>query len=281
MVNGVMTDFTTQWMMRRLAHAVPWCFWGELPSTPRTGFRRWLQSRQYAPLRFASAIVAIGEKARDAYTKLVPGVPVFNRPYSCRLEEFSAAAGRRVANDEPVFLFCGQMILRKGIDVLLDAFEQLIRQGVRARLELVGREADLPALLARVGKNARSRISYHGFQPPSALPAWFGRADVFVLPSRHDGWGVVVNQALGARLPVICTDQVGAAHDLICAEKNGLIVPAGDALALAGAMRRLALSTELRAAFAASSAAIAAHLTPDDAAQFWEEMTETFHRDSQ
>jgi glycosyltransferase involved in cell wall biosynthesis len=69
---------------------------------------------------------------------------------------------------------------------------------------------------------------------------------------------------------------VGAAHDLIQSEKNGFIVPAGDATALAQAMRRLVASPELRATFARASAEIAARLAPDETALFWEEIVATF-----
>jgi len=68
----------------------------------------------------------------------------------------------------------------------------------------------------------------------------FAEADAFVLPSLHDGWGVVVNQALGAGLPVIASDTVGAAGDLVRHGENGLIVPAGNVAALEVAIRTFA-----------------------------------------
>jgi glycosyltransferase involved in cell wall biosynthesis len=273
-VNAAMTDFTTQRFIRRLGSRTPWCFWGELPSAATSGWRRWVQARQYAPLRRARAIVAVGERARAAYLRLVPGVPAFNQPYACRLDAFAAAAAQCRENAEPVFLFCGQMIARKGIDILLRAFASLIAEKIPARLELVGREAQLPEFIGSIAPAARERISYLGFKPPSELPAIFARADVFVLPSRHDGWGVVVNQALGARLPVICSDAVGAAHDLLQHEKNGLVVPAGDASALARAMRRLAASLELRRAYATAAGDGASELEPERAAEFWESLVQ-------
>jgi glycosyltransferase involved in cell wall biosynthesis len=202
----------------------------------------------------------------------VPGVPTFNQPYTCRLDAFAAAAAGRPAHAEPVFLFCGQMIARKGIDLLLSAFARLVAEDIPARLELVGREAELPALLAPLPPAVRARINYAGFQPPAELPATFARADVFVLPSRHDGWGVVVNQALGAGLPVICSDAVGAGHDLIRHEANGLVVPAGDVAALTTALRRLARSADLRRTLGAAARTTAEALAPERAAQFWEEL---------
>lgn len=271
-VNGAMTDVTTQRMMRRLGTRIPWCFWGELPSTPQTPLHRWVQKLQYAPLKSARAIVAVGKRAQAAYQGLVPGISVFNQPYACRLEEFAAAAARREANPEPVFLFCGQMILRKGIDLLIQAFAELTQGGVRSRLLLVGREGHLPPLLAALPPNVRDRITYAGFQPPSDLPRHFCRADVLVLPSRHDGWGVVVNQALGAGLPVVCSDAVGAGVDLIHEGINGTIIPAGNLPGLVASMRRFALSPDLRRKCGAGASQSALRLSPERAASFWEDL---------
>ncbi len=275
-VNGAMTDVTTQRVIRRLGRRTPWCFWGEVPSRPRSAARAWLQRRQYAPLTAARAIVAVGQRARDVYAAMMPGLPIYNQPYLCRLADFTAMAARRTPGAETIFLFCGQMVARKGVDVLLRAFARLVGENLPARLELVGREADLPAFMAQVSSNVRSRVSYLGFKSPADLPAAFARADVFVLPSRHDGWGVVVNQALGAGLPVICSDAVGAGHDLIERNVNGMIVPAGDVDSLTAAMRRLAESPELRRTFGQASLAASARLSPELAAEFWENLAEKF-----
>src|SRR5262249_32859433 len=94
-------------------------------------------------------------------------------------------------------------------------------------------------------------------------------ADVFVLPSRHDGWGVVVNQALGAGLPVIASDAVGAGLDLVEDGVNGLIVPAGSAAALERAMERLALQPDLARAYGQAARRKAAEITPAAGAEKW------------
>src|SRR5204863_7012159 len=101
------------------------------------------------------------------------------------------------------------------------------------RLLLVGREAELPSLLAALPESVRARVRYAGFQAPESLPGFFAQADVFVLPSRYDGRGVVVNQALGAGLPVVVSDHAGAAHDLVRPLENGYHFPAGNSEALA------------------------------------------------
>lgn len=268
-LNTAMTDVTSQLLMRRLGSRTPWAFWGELPSIPRTAFRRWLQRRQYAPLGRARFLAAIGSRAEQAYRQLCPGVPVYNRPYACDLSAFTSAAAAADRRREFTFLFCGQMIARKGIDLLIEAFAHLVASEIPVRLRLVGREAELPAIMAGLNPATRSRIEYLGFQSPDSLPAEFARADAFVLPSRHDGWGVVVNQAIGAGLPVIVSNQAGAA-ELVRDGENGFIVPVADATALTGAMRRLATESTLRDRMAAKARALASTIGPDAAAEFWE-----------
>ena len=115
----------------------------------------------------------------------------------------------------------------------------------------------------------RSRIRYEGFQAPDALPHFFSQADVFVLPSRYDGWGVVVNQALGAGLPIIASDQVGAARDLVRENENGFRFPAGNTSALGETMRRFINTPSLCEKMSASSRAIAAGWHPANGAERW------------
>src|SRR5262249_36569992 len=112
-------------------------------------------------------------------------------------------------------------------------------------------------------------IEYAGFQAPEALPEFFARAHVFVLPSRYDGWGVVVNQALAAGLPVICSDAVGAGHDLVMDEVNGLKFSVGDATALAERMRRFLDAPGTIESWGNASRAKARDYLPERGAERW------------
>src|SRR6266700_2915443 len=269
------TSWTGQWLMRHGLRGRRWLFWGERLRRQESRWKAWLHEKLMRPMNNASGIVGIGKQAEADYRVRFPAVRHFCVPYYCDLSPFLDHASRRrsaelVEKDWPrnaegratspplpgertgvrgnsiplTFLFCGQMIARKGVDLLLAAFNELVAGGADARLLLVGREAELPAFMKILAAEARSRVRYEGFQPPEKLPEYFAQADVFVLPSRHDGWGVVVNQALGAGLPLLCSDAVGAAHDLIEPEVNGLIFPAGNLAELLACLRRLAGSPE-------------------------------------
>jgi glycosyltransferase involved in cell wall biosynthesis len=257
--NTLLTSVTGQWLMRGAWRRRPWIFWGEKPGRSSA-----LHDRISAPLHRARAIAAIGSSAATSYRARFPEPTVLDLPYHCALAPFLAAP-RRTPGDEPTFLFCGQMIARKGVDVLLQAFAAL----PGGRLLLAGREAELPALLAALPAEVRARITYAGFRAPEELPRLFSEADVFVLPSRRDGWGVVVNQALGAGLPILSSDQVGAAIDLVEPGVNGLIFPAGDATALATAMRACFSAPAQLAAWGAASRERASRWTPEAGAEKW------------
>jgi glycosyltransferase involved in cell wall biosynthesis len=260
-VCNTLMSLTGQWLMRWKLRNARWIFWGE-----KLGARSWEHDYLTAPLHHASAIAAIGSRAERDYSERFPGVPVFNIPYHCALDAFRNAERPPRNAGIVTFLFCGQMIARKGLDTLLSAFATLPEN---TRLLLVGREAELPGMLANLPPSVRERIEYAGFQSPDALPAFFVRSDVFVLPSRYDGWGVVVNQALGAGLPLLVSDQVGAGYDLVTAGENGATFRAGDADDLAEKMLRLANSPVLRESWASVSKARSQEWDPERGAERW------------
>ena len=269
-VCNTLMSLTGQWLMRRKLRGARWMFWGE-----KLGARSRRHDFLTAPLHRAAGIAAIGSWAERDYAARFPNTRIFNIPYHCDIAPFAAEPRppRTELNQGTVtFLFCGQMIARKGVDQLLAAFATLPEN---ARLLLIGREAELPSLLARLATSVRGRVRYAGFQAPDALPQFFAQADVFVLPSRHDGWGVVVNQALGAGLPIIASDHVGAAHDLIHEGENGFIFPAGDTDALAAAMLRYAVSPALAITHGEASRRAHGEWTPARGAERWARALQT------
>ena len=263
MVNAAVTGLTTQLVMRQcINQRVPFVFWGEILRT-RTGFPGIAQRSLAAPLGSASAIAAIGSTAQADYKRRYPGTPVFELPYYCDISAFRDA--RRFRNDTaPVrFLYCGQMIERKGFDVLLEAFSYLVESGFDIRLSIAGRSTHFGnTRIAGLSPEVRERLEFSGFVSPADLPVLFSEADVFVLPSRHDGWGVVINQAIGAGLPVIASSAVGAATDLVDEGVNGLVVPPGELNPLKEAMIKLALDRALRSSMSAQAESISAQLAP-------------------
>jgi glycosyltransferase involved in cell wall biosynthesis len=268
-VLGSFSSLTAQWLMRsRLARA-RWLFWGERLRGQPGGWRHVAQASLLAPLARATAIVGIGREAELDYARRFPEARHFCVPYYCDISGFLDTPRERDTDAPITFFFCGQMIRRKGVDLLLSAFDRLIASGIEARLLLVGREAELPLFLSALRPPARALVRYEGFHAPERLPEFFAQSDVFILPSRYDGWGVVVNQALAAGLPVITSDAVGAGMDLVEEGVNGSRFAAGDADGLYMAMERLALEPGLARAWGAASRRRALSLTPQAGAARW------------
>jgi glycosyltransferase involved in cell wall biosynthesis len=272
-INAPLTALTTQALFRKLSKkgSPLWYFWGETLIN-RRGLRGYLQKSLASPLARATAIVAIGRKAADDYKRRFPGVPIHNIPYACDLNGFQKAARERQAHPACRFLFVGQMIPRKGVDVLLKAFSRLVVEGYFVELHLAGREGELPRWLSELKQGVRERVTYHGFLQPEALPSVFRDADVFVLPSRHDGWGVVVNQAMGAGLPVITSTAAGAGNDLVENGVEGIHVPPDEVESLFMAMERLVVDSDLRQHLASAATKKSLSLTPEAAARKWIEV---------
>ena len=199
----------------------------------------WLTRRNavLAPALEAAHLV-LAPSASAARVLVANGVPadkveVDENGLTRRLPDATGTATGRAARNpgEPVrFMFAGGQDPMKGVDVLLDAARRLgHRDGWL--LDLYGvRDGVDDALDGR----ARTRPAYR----PDELDAVLSQHDVLVLPSvMRESHSILTREALGAGLAVVCTDTLGPEEAVVHGE-NGLVVPAGDAEALAGAMER-------------------------------------------
>lgn len=147
------------------------------------------------------------------------------------------------------FLFAGRAAREKGVRVLLEAWKTSGLCTPSAALVLVGVGSSPPWVPAGGAVNG---VRFLNSVPASELRNFYGAADVLVVPSIstatfREPWGLVVNEAMNRHLPVIASDAVGAAAGgLVQHERNGLVVPAADAGALANALNRLAGDAPLR-----------------------------------
>jgi glycosyltransferase involved in cell wall biosynthesis len=140
---------------------------------------------------------------------------------------------------EKVVLYVGQLIERKGIRYLLDAFAKLKQEDNRVGLAIVGhgpQEEDLRSLCLQ--KDIQD-VYFCGHIDPAHLPEIYSAADLFILPSMKEVWGLVLNEAMACGLPVISTNTAGASVDLIQEGVNGYIVDAGDTFQLYEAMKKI------------------------------------------
>ena len=104
----------------------------------------------------------------------------------------------------------------------------------------------------RLRPRLQQRLIMPGFVNQSALGSFYAAADIFVLPSERETWGLVVNEAQQFALPVIVSDRVGCRHDLVVEGETGFVFPVGDLEALAARLRQLLASRGLRESMGAA-----------------------------
>ncbi|WP_051979706.1 glycosyltransferase family 4 protein [Edaphobacter aggregans] len=151
----------------------------------------------------------------------------------------------------PVILFASKLRSRKRAIDLLEAYVRLSpAPGMEPDpyLVIVGDGEERASLEKRARETGFSSIRFCGFRNQSELPRFFDLATVFVLPSRHEPWGLIVNEAMNAARAVIVSDEVGCQRDLITDGVEGAVFRAGDVEALADALRRTLASPETASA---------------------------------
>lgn len=185
-------------------------------------------------IELADHVLTVSPLARESYLEAgVPPERVHSLLLGADLALFTPEAadgGERPAAF--TFLFCGAMIRRKGIDLLLGAFEEVQRAEPEVRLVIAGPRWDSAHLLEA---SSRPGLTLVGTLPQAALARELRRADCLVLPSRNDSYGMVVAEALASGLPVLISEMVGA-RELVAEGENGWIVPVEDVAALAERM---------------------------------------------
>jgi glycosyltransferase involved in cell wall biosynthesis len=170
-------------------------------------------------------------------SKLVPFA--YSWGYDLLIEKSEELRDRRLElrrnyglpEDAFIVLYCGRLSPEKGSIELLEAYK-LVRHPKKT-LVLVGDGSLRREMQEFVDDHNLESIYFMGFQNRNDLGDFYALADILVLPSNKETWGLVVNEALSFSLPVVVSDQVGAGVDLVIPEENGYIFPAGDISALA------------------------------------------------
>ena len=192
----------------------------------------------------AGLILAPSDYVRDTLLEIgVPADRIALLPFGVDVERFRPAVGPRPTGPLRL-LFVGQLSQRKGLTYLLEALRLLPRGLCRATL--VGPLAVPRAALAPYAElfEHRAALPYH------EVHGVFAAADLFVYPSLHEGSALAIYEALASGLPTVTTHSSGSVlrHGV-----EGLLVPAGDAAALAAALADLAEAPARRAAMAAAA----------------------------
>ena len=257
-VHGYSTVNALKAMMAAKMVGVPVLLRAEswLSDRPRSGLKLLMKRIYFALLKnLVDAVLVIGTRNRD-YWSFYFGAdfPAFSMPYSVDNAYFqrlsSLAVEKRDALREelglepgrPVILFASKLQQRKHCDDLIAAYATLSPgAGIdpHAYLVVVGDGEERAALERQASVTGFRSIRFCGFRNQSELPRFLDLCTVFVLPSQHEPWGLIVNEAMNAGRAVIVSDDVGAQVDLVADGVEGCVFPVRDVAALAEALNRV------------------------------------------
>jgi len=198
------------------------------------GLKGWIRERvvQFL-LRHVDFCMAIGTNNRNFYLKRgVPPNKIGFMPYcvdnnffnektqTADLNQLRASLG--LDSSRPVLLYASKFIKRKFPDILLEAYAQLDEP--KPYLLYVGDGELADSLKLRATELGLNDVRFLGFQNQSQLPKYYALADIFVLTSINETWGLVVNEAMNAGCAIIVTDSVGSSKDLVKDQINGVVL---------------------------------------------------------
>ncbi len=249
--------------------AIAWSMFNQVPYvimsesqhlTTRSPFKRFVKKLLLQPvISNASAYLPTGTMSRDYLVSygankdksfFFPNTPDIDRFQ----EKIKSLEGEKKKIKEnlalpsgKVILYIGRLIEVKGVDVLIRAFEKLKKESPEnnAVLLIAGDGPQRKELEKYVEDHHIADVFFVGFVQLETLPELYSIADIFVLPSSYEPWGVVVNEALACGLPVVTTTSVGAYPDLVKEDVNGKVVPPKDSSKLCSAIRHILENPEI------------------------------------
>lgn len=233
----------------------------------RPAFRRALRKPLMGTFyRSMNGVLAIGSANAAFYRAMgVPKDRIFFMPYTIDNARFMAGARmsheqRRdiraalgVMDDAPIVLYAAKLQVRKHPDDLIRAALQLREWGVRFHVVIVGSGEMADELTDLVARHKLENVHFRGFVNQRVLPQIYGAADVFVLPSEDESWGLTINEAMCAGLPVVVSKGVGCVADLVRDDVNGRIFTPRDTLGLATALHSILVDVDTRRRMGAAS----------------------------
>lgn len=236
--------------------ALEWCLSNQKPTILMSESSEHDESRRYGKefikrrlvALFSSALVGGSSHASYLRTLGMPAKKIFLGYDAVDNGYFSRATEKetRIATSSPFFLASARFIPKKNLFTLLQAYARYrINKSTKSPmwdLVLLGDgplRGELEKLVKELG--LESSISMPGFKQYAELPAYYARASAFIHSSIVEQWGLVVNEAMAAGLPVIVSERCGCASDLVKEGRNGLIFDPLNEEALAKMMTQIAM----------------------------------------
>ncbi len=185
------------------------------------------------PSRYSADVVSRAYRVPEASIAVV-AEPLDQIPWA------RIPARSRATNSPPVILSVAHQYPRKDTATLVRAMSLLRDHHPSPRLRIIGGGPELPLLRALVGTlKLEDRVTLEGAVPDNEVVRQaYAQADLFALPSRQEGFGIVFLEAMAAGLPVVAA-RAGGVPEVVVEGETGLLVPPGDVHALAGALSSL------------------------------------------
>ncbi|MZP28780.1 glycosyltransferase [Heliobacterium undosum] len=256
----------------------------------KSGVKRWIADRhRYSFYRNIAAFGCVGVTQYGYYEAYgIPRERLFWTPYCVDNRFFTLPdprAGREqiraqmgFSPSQRILVFCGKLIPLKRLGDLLQAFSRLPDREQYGVL-VIGDGPLRSECEEMVHRERLEGVRFAGFKNQSDLPALYAAGDCLVLPSSSETWGLVVNEAMNLGLPIIASDGVGCAPDLVRLGENGYVYPVGDWQALAARIHELFVDDARRFAMEERSRRIVAGYSLEANVQgIWSALQFALHR---
>jgi len=227
---------------------------------------RWIEDvKRQVVSRFDAGLVGGREGARYLESLGIPasriavGYDAVDNAHFSRPSAPAVDLVRKEAPRVPFFLASARFVEKKNLLRLVEAYRRYrdLTQEAPWDLVVLGNGPLRAAILERCQALAvEDHVRLPGFRQYPELPAWYALASAFVLPSTSEQWGLVVNEAMAAGLPVIASKQCGCVPDLVEHGGNGFVVDPFDICDMARTMAKLAHGSSARTGMGARSRAI-------------------------
>jgi glycosyltransferase involved in cell wall biosynthesis len=174
------------------------------------------------------------------------------------------------ASKDKTVLFCGTLTYLKGCDHLLKAWTRLAPDFADWRLSVVGDGEERGSLEQYAATHGLCRVTFEGYQ--QQVRRCYDRASIFAFPSRREGWGIVLVEAMRSGCVPVCFESYSAVGDIVDDCENGFLIPAFDERAFEARLRQLMADPVLRGNMAAHARRKAETFCVDRVLSSWEKL---------
>lgn len=239
---GGNTDFTTQiaFFVSKLLN-IPIILWSEGIKSAQSNLGKFISPLTRLIIKHSDAIVVPGTLSRDFHIEqgaipekifIAPNIVnndlFIKQSLEFKKDKLNVKKALNFNDKNIIIIFVGQLIERKGIKYLIQAYQILCKEFPNIALIVVGDGPLKESLSNKCDREKVPNIYFTGWISETEKILYYSIADVFVFPTLEDVWGLVVNEAMACSLPVISTNAAGCTFDMISIGENGFIVDAKD-----------------------------------------------------